>query len=54
MQEIRQALNISPDITTEGIKDLIRNLPNNKTPGPDGILNEILKIVAPTITKDLA
>jgi len=56
METIREqdVLNISPTISTEEIGKLIRSLLNGKALGPDGILNEVLKVVAPVITKDLA
>jgi len=50
----QRALIISPIILTEEIGKLIRSLPNGKALGLDGILNEVLKAVAPVIVKDLA
>jgi len=49
----QRALNISPTILIEEISKLIRSLPNGKALGPDGILNEVLKMVALVIIKDL-
>jgi len=56
METIKEqnVLNISPTISTEEISKLIRSLPNGKAPGPDGIPNEVLKVAAPVIAKDLA
>jgi len=45
--------NISPIILTEEISKLIRSLLNKKALGPDGILNEVLKVAALVIVKDL-
>jgi len=50
----QRALNISPTILIEEISKLIRSLPNGKAPGPDGIPNKVLKMVALVIIKDLA
>jgi len=50
----QNVLNISPTISTEEISKLIRSLPNGKALGPDGIPNEVLKVAAPVIAKDLA
>ena len=47
-------LNISPIILIEEISKLIKSLLNGKALGPDGILNKVLKVVAPVIKKDLA
>ena len=35
------------DITEEEVKAAIRHLKNNQSPGPDGIINEILKQLWP-------
>jgi len=55
METIKEqnVLNISPTISTEEISKLIRSLLNGKAPGLDGILNEVLKVAAPVIVKDL-
>jgi len=50
----QRALNISPTILIEEISKLIRSLLNGKALGPDGIPNEVLKMVALVIVKDLA
>jgi len=47
-------LNISPTILIEEISKFIRSLPNRKALGLDGILNEVLKVAALVIAKDLA
>jgi len=47
-------LNISPIILIEEISKLIISLLNKKALGLDGILNKVLKVVAPIIIKDLA
>jgi len=47
-------LNISPIILIEEISKLIRSLLNRKALGLDSILNEVLKVVALVIIKDLA
>jgi len=47
-------LNISPTILIEEIGKLIRSLLNRKALGPDGIPNEVLKVAALVIVKDLA
>ena len=50
----QRALNISPIILIEEISKLIKGLLNGKALGPDGIPNEVLKVVALVIKKDLA
>jgi len=47
-------LNISPTILTEEISKLIISFLNKKALGLDSILNEVLKVVALIIIKDLA
>jgi len=47
-------LNISPTILTEEISKLIISLLNKKALGLDSILNEVLKVIALVIIKDLA
>jgi len=47
-------LNISPTISTEEISKLIRSLLNRKALGLDSIPNEVLKVAALVIVKDLA
>jgi len=56
METIREQnmLNISPTISTEEISKLIRSLLNRKALGLDSILNEVLKVAALIIVKDLA
>jgi len=46
-------LNISSTISAEQIEQAIHRLPNGKVPGPDNISNEVLKMVASLIKKDL-
>ncbi len=41
-------------ITPEEVKKVIQKLLNGKAPGPDSILNEALKIIAPIIAEELA
>jgi len=50
----QRTLNISPIISIEEINKLITSLLNRKAPGPDGIPNKVLKVVALVIAKDLA
>jgi len=56
METIREqnVLNISPTILTEEISKLIISLLNGKALGLDSIPNEVLKVVALVIIKDLA
>jgi Reverse transcriptase (RNA-dependent DNA polymerase)/Endonuclease-reverse transcriptase len=49
-----RTLNVAEEVSLEEIRGLIHSLPNNKTPGPDEIPNEVLKILGPTIEQDLA
>jgi len=49
----QRVLNTSPTILIEEISKLIRSLLNGKALGPDGILNEVLKMVALVIIKNL-
>jgi len=49
----QNVLNISPTISTEEISKFIRSLLNGKILGPDSIPNEVLKVVALVIVKDL-
>ncbi|KAF2192066.1 hypothetical protein K469DRAFT_555114, partial [Zopfia rhizophila CBS 207.26] len=44
----------NPYVSKEAMSNLITELPNGKAPGPNGILNEILKIVLPLIAQELA
>src|SRR5204863_3572830 len=41
-------------VTEDKVRDVIQKFPNRKALGPDGILNEALKIIAPIIAKELA
>ena len=41
-------------VTPEQIERTISKLPNGKAPGPDGIPNEVLKVISSDIAKDLA
>ena len=41
-------------MTKEELEDTIRKLPNGKAPGPDRIPNEVIKLIALVISKDLA
>jgi len=56
MEIIREqnVLNISPTILTEEIGKLIKSFLNRKALGLDSIPNEVLKVAAPVIIKDLA
>jgi len=47
------AFDISPNILIKEISKLIRSLLNGKVLGLDGILNEVFKVVALVIIKDL-
>jgi len=49
----QNVLNISPTILIEEISKLIRSLLNGKALGLDSIPNEVLKVVALVIIKDL-
>jgi len=49
-----RTLQIKPTVTTEELQGILRWLPNNKAPGPDGIPNEVLKALEPTIDQGLA
>ena len=49
-----RTLDITEEVTVEEIRSLLHSLPNDKTPGPDEIPNEALKILSPTIERDLA
>jgi hypothetical protein len=41
-------------VTKEQVEEVIRGLPAGKAPGPDGVPYEILKEIAPEISKGLA
>jgi hypothetical protein len=47
-------LPITQTVTQEELEMVTQRFPNGKTPGPDEIPNEILKTVAPLVSKDLA
>ena len=49
-----RTLSLPPEVTEQDLEQIIKKLPNNKTPGPDGIPNEALKQLRPTIQADLA
>jgi Reverse transcriptase (RNA-dependent DNA polymerase)/Endonuclease-reverse transcriptase len=51
---IERTVPISNQVSKEELEDIIRKLPNEKAPGPDGIPNEVLKLIAPVISKDFA
>ena len=48
------ALNIDHKVSKKELRRIINWLPNNKAPGPDDIINEIIKIAVPSIIKGLA
>ena len=50
----REQLNIPSEISAETVARTISRLPNGKAAGPDGIPNELLKLIAPDIKEDLA
>ena len=49
-----RTLHVEPTVTIEELQGILRRLPNNKAPGPDGIPNEVLKALEPTIDQGLA
>ena len=49
----REQLNIPSEISAETVARTISRLPNGKAAGPDGIPNELLKLIAPDIKEDL-
>ena len=53
-QHITSTVHVSTSVTAEEVKEIIKETPNGRAPGPDGIPNEILKIIAPSIAEDLA
>jgi Reverse transcriptase (RNA-dependent DNA polymerase)/Endonuclease-reverse transcriptase len=50
----RRALQMNPEVTKKEIKRVLKRLPRGKAPGPDRIPNEILSLLAPDISTDLA
>ena len=50
----QKVLNISPIISKNEINRLIKSLLNGKALGPNSILNEVFKVIALVIVKDLA
>jgi len=53
-QQVASTVNISTMVSPGEITEAIRKSPNGRAAGPDGIPNEILKIIAPTIAEDMA
>ena len=53
-QQPISTIHISITITLDEIEEVIHKFPNRKAPGPDSILNEILKIITSIIKEDLA
>jgi len=47
-------LNIPSDVYQSTIENALKEMPNGKAPGPDGIQNEVLQMVCLGITKPLA
>ena len=47
-------IDIPPDISPELLQQTISRLPSGKAVGPDSIPNEVLKIIASTVAKELA
>jgi len=47
-------IQINQTVSKEEMEAILRALPAGKAPGPDGIPNEVLKILAPEISKGLA
>ena len=56
MDTIHNILRFSIDITVteDALLNVIRKLPNGKAPGPDGIPNEVWKMILETVSKELA
>ena len=42
------------EVTEDELQKIINGLQKDKAPGPDGITNEVLRIVTPIIPKELA
>ena len=38
-----RTLSLPPEVTEQDLEQIIKKLPNNKAPGPDGIPNKALK-----------
>ena len=53
-QPAANTLDVPAEVTPKQLEEVIRKLPNGRAPGPDGIPNEILKVIAPIVSKDLA
>ena len=51
---IREQLDIPLEVSADLVANMIAKLPNGKAAGPDGISNELLKLIAPDIKEDLA
>ena len=50
----QRGFNIPHIVTKDQVKEVIRKLPNGKATGPDNVPYEVLKEIAPQISKGLA